>query len=91
MMATTILKDSGDWKPPKKETPTIPLDQEEIQVLGKGLEFIKGFLNSAIRRHGYDTLNKHFVEICDDLATSFNCIADPEYRKSWEERKEISL
>lgn len=75
----------------KEQKPDVPLDQEEIQVLGKGLTFFKGLLDTAIRKYGYDATNKHFSEICDELAITLNCIADPGFRKSWEEREEIIL
>ena len=75
----------------KEQKPTMPLDQEEIQVLGKGLTFFKGLLDTTIRKFGYDAINKHYSEICDEIAVTLNCIADPGFRKSWEEREEIVL
>jgi hypothetical protein len=70
--------------------PMIPLEQEDIQALGKGLEFFRDTIKTAIKRHGYNTLNRYFSTTCDDLATILNCIADPVFRRSWEERSMLS-
>lgn len=75
----------------KELLPLVPLEQEDIQVLGKGLEFFRDTIKTAIKRYGYETLNKYFAVTCDDLATILNCIADPAFRQSWEERSMISM
>lgn len=75
----------------KELLPMVPLEQEDIQVLGKGLEFFRETLKTAIKRHGYNTLNKYFAVTCDDLATILNCIADPVFRQSWEERSMLAM
>lgn len=49
--------------------------------------FILMTLETMIQKYGYEALRKSHSKICDDLATQFRCIADPGYKKQWDERK----
>ena len=69
----------------------IPLEGPEYDTVKKNLSDLTIYLNGIIASFGYETLREKFSAECDSIATKFLCIADPGYKKMWDERKEEKL
>jgi len=68
-----------------------PLEESESIKIGETFENISKTLNMLIQKYSFESLRKDHAKICDDLATQFRCVADPGYKKQWDERKEGKL
>ena len=55
------------------------------------LENFNIYLNGAIAKYDYEALREKFSSICDTIATKLNCIADPGYKKLWDERRKVQI
>lgn len=69
----------------------IPLEGMEYDTVKKNLSDLTIYLNGIIASFGYETLREKFSVECDSIATKLLCIADPGYKKMWDERKEEKL
>jgi hypothetical protein len=59
-----------------------------IIALRGTLDTLEYVLKKALSEVGYEKLTAELAGRCDTMATELRCVADPEYRKMWEERKE---
>jgi len=69
----------------------ILLEGPEYDTVKKNLSDLTIYLNGIIASFGYETLREKFATECDNIATKLLCIADPSYKKMWDERKEEKI
>jgi len=69
-------------------SPPIDITQEDMEYVGVSINFIEQTLKLMVTKYGYEALYQKHASKCDALATLLRCIADPEYKKMWEERRE---
>jgi hypothetical protein len=83
-------------KPPQVESkipaPKIKdLSQLENRWVLTFMHYTSVTLEMLTQKYGFEALRSSHSKICDDIATQFRCIADPGYKKQWDERKEGTL
>lgn len=59
--------------------------------LGHQLDALDSVLDQAIDANGYDKLRKTLAEKSERIAVKLNCIADEDYQREWEKRREFIL
>ena len=69
-----------------EEKPSLPFDERELDLLGKDLFFFEEYLKLTIDKFGFEAVRKRYAIKCEALATFLLCIADPGYKKQYDNR-----
>jgi hypothetical protein len=69
----------------------VDLTDKDSNNVKEVLEKFNIYLNEIIAKYDYEVLRGKFSSTCDTIATKLNCIADPGYKKMWEERREVQI
>ena len=67
------------------------IEEDELAIVGKTLDYFDDQIRLFIRKHGYEKLRRLFSIQCEELTIKLNCISDSEYKKQWDSRKETSV
>lgn len=83
--------------PEKRMTRDIPsknnVEQasDSLKAFGDCLNLMDHMIETSLRNNSYAQLRALYAAQCDTVATQLNCIADEEFMRNWQERREEKL